>query len=107
MRPIEEIRACKKLKIRHEGPAYMDGTVYLKGVACSIVLTWDNEVEHVSVAPYDLKLTPTWDMMAQLKEIIYKDDEAAVQIHPRKDEYVNIKKNCLHIWRPTSGTIKL
>ena len=37
--------------------------------------------------------------MCAVKELFFKDDEAVVQIHPPKDEYVNNMPNCLHLWR--------
>lgn len=32
----------------------------------------------------------------------FKDEEAVVQYHPPKSEYVNIHTYCLHLWKPTS-----
>ena len=39
--------------------------------------------------------------MCQIKEMIWKDDEAVIQIHPPKEQYVNNVPNCLHLWRCT------
>ena len=54
--------------------------------------------EHVSVSPYGGKM-PTWDDMCTIKDIFWEDEEAVIQIHPKKSEYVNIVDNCLHLWR--------
>ena len=39
--------------------------------------------------------------MCLIKDIFFKEDEAVVQIHPPKAEYVNNVENCLHLWRCT------
>ena len=57
--------------------------------------------EHVSVSPYKGKM-PTWDDMCAIKDIFWDDEEAVIQIHPKKSEYVNVKDNCLHLWRHKS-----
>ena len=54
--------------------------------------------EHVSVSPYNGK-TPSWVDMCEIKDMFWNDEEAVIQIHPKKSEYVNIKDNCLHLWR--------
>ena len=43
---------------------------------------------------------PTWDDMCVLKDIFFDDEEEVYQIHPKKSEYVNMSKNCLHLWKP-------
>ena len=55
--------------------------------------------EHVSVAPTRRNVTPSWDEMCIIKDIFWNDDEAVIQIHPPKDQYVNNLGNCLHLWR--------
>ena len=39
--------------------------------------------------------------MCKLKDIFFYEDEAVIQIHPPKDQYVNNVDNCLHLWRCT------
>jgi len=58
----------------------------------------ENGYEHVSVSPYKDK-TPTWRDMCFVKDLFWEDEEEVYQIHPRKSEYVDVKKNCLHLWR--------
>ena len=45
------------------------------------------------------RIIPTWEDMCRLKEIFFRDDEAVIQIHPQKSEYVNNMPNCLHLWK--------
>jgi hypothetical protein len=66
-------------------------------VVCSTGCGW----EHVSVAPFKRRYVPGWDDMCKLKELFWNDDEAVIQIHPPKEEYVNNLQNCLHLWRCT------
>ncbi len=54
--------------------------------------------EHVSVSRDDR--CPTWDEMCQVKDLFWDEDDCVVQYHPPKSDYVNIHKNCLHLWRP-------
>lgn len=101
MRALEEIRQNTRLKI---------GTISEDGLAGEIHIgTWTGTVvfsngagwEHVSVSPYAKRITPTWDDMCILKDIFFKDDEAVIQVHPAKKDYVNNMPNCLHLWRCT------
>ena len=64
---------------------------------------WSNGAgwEHISVSPENKRVVPTWDDMCKVKDIFFNDDEAVIQIHPQKDEYVNNMPNCLHLWRCT------
>lgn len=38
--------------------------------------------------------------MCKLKDMFWTEDEAVVQFHPPKSEYVNNVKSCLHLWKP-------
>lgn len=70
---------------------------------------WDGSViwscsagwEHVSVCPFAKRITPEWSDMCKVRDIFWNDDEAVIQIHPPKDQYVNNMPNCLHLWRCT------
>ena len=64
-------------------------------IICSTGAGW----EHVSVSPFKKNYIPTWNDMSQIKGIFWNDDEAVIQIHPPKEEYVNNMPNCLHLWR--------
>lgn len=54
--------------------------------------------EHVSVSRKDR--CPTWEEMCQVKTMFWDEDDCVVQYHPPKSDYVNLHKNCLHMWRP-------
>lgn len=57
--------------------------------------------EHVMLNGYWSKRCPTYEEMAHLKDIFWKEEEITVQVHPKKSEYVNnfgYEYN-LHLWR--------
>lgn len=56
--------------------------------------------QHVSVSIIDKPSTPpSWAVMCHVKDLFWEEDEAVIQIHPKKSEYVNHHKGCLHLWR--------
>lgn len=60
--------------------------------------------QHVSVSiPEKPDRTPSWQTMCRIKELFWEDEEAAIQIHPKKSEHVNHHPGCLHLWRCTSA----
>jgi hypothetical protein len=67
--------------------------------------------EHVSVtlSSTDRKVErcPTWEEMCFVKEMFWNDDEAVMQLHPPRSEYVNNHKYCLHLWKPIGIEIPL
>lgn len=65
----------------------------------------EGEWEHVSVS---LKSRcPNWNEMNYIKELFWHEDQTVVQFHPKKSNYVNIHKYCLHLWRHRGGEYKL
>lgn len=60
----------------------------------------ENGWEHVSVAPFNSGIMPSWRDMCEVKDIFWKEDELAIQFHPPKSCYVNMVSNCLHLSRP-------
>ena len=68
-------------------------------VVMTFVASWGCGWDHVSVAPTKGSKVPTWQMMCKVKDVFFKDDEAVIQIHPPKDQYINNVNNCLHLWR--------
>jgi hypothetical protein len=62
---------------------------------------WD----HVSVSLP--RRCPNWPEMEFVKRLFFRDDEAAMQLHPPLSDYVSCHPYCLHIWRPTEAAIPL
>lgn len=59
--------------------------------------------EHVAVAT--ICSCPTWEEMCQIKDYFWEDEEIVIQYHPKKSEYVNKCKTCLHLWKPILSVI--
>lgn len=101
MRTNDEIKANTKLRNIEWA---LDGghcDVHIGGWDGSVIWSKGAGWEHVSVHPYAKRIIPSWSDMCQLKDIFWNDDEAVIQIHPSKSEYVNNLENCLHLWRCT------
>lgn len=60
---------------------------------------WD----HVSISIENRKRCPTWEEMCWVKYMFFAEDEAVVQFHPAKKDYVNNHPYCLHLWRCQKG----
>lgn len=59
-------------------------------------IVWTFIDRHVSVSPRNH--TPSWIDMCIIKDLFYNEEDEVWQCHPKKSEYVNINKNCLHLW---------
>lgn len=79
----------------------IDNRDYL--VIASAYYGWD----HVSVSPVRGNRCPSWDVMCAVKDLFFDDDEVAMQLHPKKRDYVNRCECCLHLWRPHDVEIPL
>lgn len=73
--------------------------------------TVDTEWEHVSVHVYDpvfrKQKTPTWEEMCFVKSLFWEDDEAVLELHVAKKDWISIHDHVLHLWRPTKQAIPL
>lgn len=116
MKDLNEIKNTIGIKIKKEGEDGFGGTVfpieYKKGKvkvindiekALHFCFSWGCGFEHLSVST-PIK-TPTWEQMQKMKEIFWNDDEVCMQLHPKKEDYVNNMPYCLHIWKPIDKEI--
>ena len=116
MKEVGEIINTPGMYIKKKGPDGFGGTVfpieYRKGKmkvvndvdkALHFIFSWGCGFEHLSVST-PIK-TPTWEQMCFMKEIFWKDDEVCMQLHPKKEDYVNNMEYCLHIWKPIEKEI--
>jgi hypothetical protein len=72
-------------------------------VIASSGLDWD----HVSVSIPTERRCPTWEEMCYIKSHFWEDEEAVMQLHPPKSEWVNNHPYCLHLWRPQKKEIPI
>lgn len=68
------------------------------GAMLTIVASDGAGWEHVSVSTS--KRTPTWEEMCFVKELFWREDELVIQFHPAADDYVDMHKYTLHLWKP-------
>jgi hypothetical protein len=59
--------------------------------------------EHVSIS--HTNRIPSWETMCKVKELFFEDNEVVMQLHPRKEDYVNNHPYCLHLWKPIDQDI--
>lgn len=101
MKTLDEIRAASGLRIVTLSDDGFFGDLWIGGKRwATVICSWGGGWDHVSVAPLNHNRVPTWDEMCRFKEMFFRDDEVVVQYHPRKEDYVNRLRNCLHLWRP-------
>ena len=101
MRDLEEIKKNPRLRNIESYPSGIHAEIHVGGWEGSIIFTNNAGWEHCSIAPYAKRIIPDWDSMCEIKKIFWEDEEAVIQVHPRKSEYVNNLVNCLHLWRCT------
>lgn len=107
MKTLEQIKESNRIIVGYVGPDGGQGEIHMPTWKGSIIWSFGGGWEHVSVAPYQKRITPSWDDMCRIKEIFFKEDECVVQYHPPKSQYVNNMQNCLHIWRPLNETMPM
>lgn len=100
MKTVEEIAKANNLLIIQNGEqGGMGKLMYGSLKNCSVV--WGRaeggKYDHVSIAPKGR--CPSWDEMCKVKDMFFYDEEECYQVFPKKSEYVNLHKTCLHIWR--------
>lgn len=114
MRDIKEIKQTAGLIIKKEKTNGFGGTYcifeYKNGKAklkqqLHFIFSWGCGFEHLSVSTPTR--TPTWDEMCIMKDIFGRDDEECMQLHPKKENYIDNMKYCLHIWRPINQAIPM
>jgi hypothetical protein len=108
MKTIEEIRKTSNLFIEAEAENDGIGGKYYdkySGKYLNFIFSHQLGWEHLSVSMPGK--TPTWDQMCVMKDIFWNEDEACVEYHPKKEDYVNNHQHCLHIWKPTNETLPL
>lgn len=101
MKTIQELRLQPRLSILDEGQDGGNGWADLHSSRrpdrAAVIFSWGGGWEHVSVS--FRSRTPTWEEMAEVKDMFFRREETVLQFHPEEAEYVNDHPNCLHLWR--------
>jgi hypothetical protein len=75
-----------------------------------------NRWEHVSLSIFTyargrykpvVYQMPSWNDMCLVKSWFWDEEDAVIQIHPPKSQYVNQHNWVLHLWRPVSQSLPL
>ena len=104
MKALKYLRRNSSLEVEKATVNGGYGKLCLDHLTASVMWgTDENGWEHVSVSPYPVTVTPSWDDMCEIKDIFWDEEEAVLQIHPPRSKYVNMMTNCLHLWRPKKG----
>lgn len=99
MKDYEEILKNGRIYSVERGLDGFRAMIQMHKYKASLIVTDGGGWEHASIVPVNRGIVPSWDDMCFLKDIIWNEDEAVIQIHPPKSEYVNNISNCLHLWR--------
>jgi hypothetical protein len=77
--------------------------IKIKGEKYYIIASNGGDWEHVSVS--HKHKVPSWKIMCAVKEMFFEDNEVVMQLHPTKENYININENVLHLWKPVGQEI--
>src|SRR5690606_32119583 len=82
-----------------------NGAFHIPAKGLFIIASAGGGWEHVSVSHPDR--CPTWDEMAQVKQLFWAPDDAVMQLHVPVRDHINVHPFCLHLWRPLDAEIPL
>ena len=114
MKTLKQIKEEGKIiNLGVVAPGVIGGYTRLpNGRKCSICIDSNTQpYEHASFSimknyPKEKQLTPSWEDMCYLKDLIWNKDEQAIQIHPKESEYLHGVaglNNVLHLWAAKDG----
>jgi hypothetical protein len=96
----EEYRAKHPLNLEHNAGDNFGWFMIpspIKSQFIAVQADGQTDWEHVSASLKNR--CPTWEEMCFVKSLFWEDDEAVIQFHPPKKDYVNLAKTCLHLWK--------
>ncbi len=93
----------RRIKDGPMGSTLLDGNngafqIELPKASVFVIATDGMGWEHVSASTRTRTLT--WEEMCMIKNLFWDPEDAVVQFHPPKSDYVNRHPFCLHLWRP-------
>lgn len=83
------------------GPVSRDSRTYMSAGGLRVIHSLDTLVDgsrwdHLSVSR--VGLLPSWDDLVMVKEVFIGCEREAMQLFPKRSEYINLCEFCLHIW---------
>jgi len=98
-------------RFRHLGGDAHNGAFRLiaapTGATLHVIASDGGDWDHVSVSVALESRSPSWEEMAWTKEQFFDAEEAVMQLHPPRSQYVNNHPYCLHMWRSHRESIPL
>lgn len=74
-----------------------------KSYTFKVIASCEDEWDHVSISLPNR--CPNWEEMSYFKDLFFFETECVMQLHPPKENYINIHPYCLHLWRPQKKVI--
>jgi hypothetical protein len=74
-------------------------------VSLKVISSDGPDWDHVSVSLRNR--TPNWREMDFICRLFWSEDEAVMQLHPPRSEWVSYHPFCLHMWKPQGIMIPL
>ena len=111
MRTIKEIIESGKIydysSVELHGVQVLGGKIYDRKEKITFTLgVNEGGWEHVAISVGSGRKIPSWEIMCKAKTVFWRDDEDAVQLHPKESAYFHgfpEKMEVLHLWRPVNG----
>ncbi|GEM_PF-2959807 len=78
-----------------------DAEAFVTKCGIGVIKTIDNTpkwgaLKHVSISREDRY--PSWEEILEVKEHFFGDVDC-MMVMPKKEDYVNIHRNCFHVWQ--------
>lgn len=110
MRNAPNLKTLKFKQPDPNGRLYEDNNGVYKltapgGSRLTIISSDEGGWDHVSVSLPNR--CPTWEEMAYVKSLFFRDDETAMELHVPTKDHRNLHPFCLHLWRPQDAIIPL
>lgn len=74
-----------------------NGLMFITNNQLKVLITIDDNAWHMSVS-HETRY-PTHDELKELRYRYIPDKVTMAQLFPPKSEYVNVHKNCFHLWQ--------
>lgn len=91
---------CPSLQI---GPLFAEVAMRHDGLKILASRDVDGDVHWLHISVSHPRRYPTWEELRFVKDTFIGKDKEAVQIFPREQDYVNVHKNCFHLWHCLTG----
>lgn len=79
--------------------------IFIRRVGLTAIVSDGAGWDHVSVSAEDR--CPTWEEMAYVKKLFWRNDETVIQLHPPSRLYINFQRHTLHLWRHQRSEVAL